>query len=40
MLIVAGFALVYPTVVADLLGIALVLTALAMQYLRGRPVPA
>ena len=40
MLIVAGFALVYPTVAADLLGIALVLTALALQYLRGRPVPA
>jgi TRAP-type uncharacterized transport system fused permease subunit len=40
MLIVAGFALVYPTVAADLLGIGLVIAALALQYLRGRPVPA
>jgi TRAP transporter 4TM/12TM fusion protein len=36
MLIVAGFALVYPTVMADLLGIGLVVAALALQYLRGR----
>jgi TRAP transporter 4TM/12TM fusion protein len=40
MLLVAGFALVYPTVAADLLGITLVIAALALQYLRGRPVPA
>jgi TRAP transporter 4TM/12TM fusion protein len=40
MLLVAGFALVYPTVAADLVGIALVAAALALQYLRGRPVPA
>ena len=40
MLLVAGFALVYPTVAADLIGIALVIAALALQYLRGRPVPA
>jgi TRAP transporter 4TM/12TM fusion protein len=40
MLLVAGFALVYPTAAADLLGIGLVSAALAMQYLRGRPVPA
>ena len=36
----AGFALVYPTVTADILGIGLVIAALAMQYLRGRAVPA
>jgi TRAP transporter 4TM/12TM fusion protein len=36
MLIVAGFSLVYPTVMADLLGIGLVVAALALQYLRGR----
>ncbi len=41
MLLVAGFALVYSTVAADLVGIALVAAAaLALQYLRGRPVPA
>jgi TRAP transporter 4TM/12TM fusion protein len=40
MLLVAGFALVYPTVAADLIGITLVIAALALQYLRGRPVPA
>jgi TRAP transporter 4TM/12TM fusion protein len=40
MLIVAGFALVYPTAMADLLGIGLVIAALALQYLRGRPLPA
>ncbi len=36
MLIVAGFALVYPSVMADMLGIGLMLAALASQYLRGR----
>jgi TRAP-type uncharacterized transport system fused permease subunit len=35
MLLVAGFALVYPTMQADLLGIGLVLAALAIQYFRG-----
>jgi TRAP transporter 4TM/12TM fusion protein len=40
MFILAGFALVYPTTTADLLGLGLVSVALAMQYLRGRPVPA
>jgi TRAP transporter 4TM/12TM fusion protein len=40
MLLVAGFALVYPSVTADLLGIGLVIAALALQYFRGRPVPA
>ena len=40
MLLVAGFALVYPTVAADLIGIALVIAALALQFLRGKPVPA
>jgi TRAP transporter 4TM/12TM fusion protein len=40
MLIAAGFALVYPTVMADLIGIGLVVAALALQLLRGRPVPA
>ncbi len=39
MLLVAGFALVYPTVIADLIGIGLVIVALGLQYLRGRPVP-
>ena len=34
MLLVAGFALVYPTLLADLVGMGLVLAALAMQYLR------
>ena len=38
MFLVAGFALVYPTPVADLLGLGLVIAALAMQYLRGRTV--
>ena len=38
MLIVAGFALVYPTMAADLLGISLVVAALALQFFRGRPV--
>ena len=36
MLLVAGFALVYPTVTADLIGIGLVVAALGMQHLRGR----
>ncbi|MDP3619015.1 MAG: TRAP transporter fused permease subunit [Ramlibacter sp.] len=36
MLIVAGFALVYPAMVADLIGIGLVAAALGLQYLRGR----
>ena len=40
MLLVAGFALVYPTMVADLVGIGLVLAALALQYLRREPAPA
>ena len=40
MLIVAGFALVYPGSMADLIGFGLVIAALAMQYLRKelRPV--
>jgi hypothetical protein len=37
---VAGIALVYPTMTADLLGIALVIVALAMQYFRREPLPA
>ena len=40
MLLVAGFALVYPTMVADLVGIGLVLAALALQYLRNEPASA
>lgn len=40
MLLVAGFALVYPTMLADLLGIVLMVAVLAMQYFRARPVPA
>ena len=40
MLIVAGFALVYPGIVADLLGFGLVLAALAMQVLRKELKPA
>ena len=40
MFTVAGFALVYPTMTADLVGLGLVSVALALQYLRGRPVPA
>jgi TRAP transporter 4TM/12TM fusion protein len=40
MFIVAGFALVYPSVVADLIGIGLTAAALAMQYLRRSPQPA
>ena len=37
MLLAAGFALVYPTTLADLIGIALVVAALAMQVLRRAP---
>ncbi len=40
MFLVAGFALVYPTPAADLLGLGLVIAAMAMQYFRGQPVPA
>jgi TRAP transporter 4TM/12TM fusion protein len=40
MLLVAGFALVYPTMAADLLGIGLVVAALAMQFFRRSPLPA
>jgi TRAP-type uncharacterized transport system fused permease subunit len=40
MLLVAGFALVYPTLLADLVGIGLVLAALALQYLRREPASA
>lgn len=38
MLIVAGFALVYPGMIADVLGFGLVLVALVSQYLRSRRV--
>ena len=40
MLLIAGFALVYPTVTADLIGIGLVIAALALQFFRDRPVLA
>jgi TRAP transporter 4TM/12TM fusion protein len=40
LLIVAGFALAYPTWVADLVGIAIVVGVMAMQYLRPQPQPA
>jgi TRAP transporter 4TM/12TM fusion protein len=40
MLIVAGFALVYPSATADLTGVGLVIGALALQFLRGRRVLA
>ena len=40
MLIVAGFALVYPSVVADVIGFGLVIAVLAMQYLRRQLQPA
>jgi TRAP-type uncharacterized transport system fused permease subunit len=40
MFTVAGFALVYPTVTGDLIGIGLVAAALAMQYFRREPLPA
>ncbi|RJF92476.1 TRAP transporter permease [Noviherbaspirillum saxi] len=38
MLIIAGFALVYPGMIADVLGFGLVLVALVSQYVRGRRV--
>ena len=40
MFIVAGFALVYPTVTGDVIGIGLVTVALASQYFRREPLPA
>ena len=40
MLIVAGFALVYPSLVSDLLGFGLVLLALTLQFMRRQSVPA
>jgi TRAP transporter 4TM/12TM fusion protein len=40
MLLIAGFALVYPTVTADLIGIGLVIAALALQFFRDRRVLA
>ena len=40
MLIAAGFALVYPSTAADLIGFGLVAAALAMQVLRKDPLPA
>ena len=40
MLIVAGFALVYPSTLADLIGFGLVIVALLMQYLRKNLQPA
>jgi TRAP transporter 4TM/12TM fusion protein len=40
MLIVAGFALVYPSAFADVIGFGLVIAALAMQYLRQELKPA
>ena len=40
MLIVAGFALVYPSLISDLLGFGLVLMALTLQFMRRQPVPA
>ena len=40
MLIVAGFALVYPSTLADLIGFGLVVAALLMQYLRKNLQPA
>ncbi len=40
MLIVAGFALVYPSIVADGIGFGLVVAVLAMQYLRKKPMLA
>ena len=39
MLIVAGFALVYPGRVADVIGFGLVIAALAMQYFRAEAQP-
>jgi TRAP transporter 4TM/12TM fusion protein len=40
MFLVAGFALVYPTTSADLIGISLMIVALALQYFRAEPIPA
>ncbi|HWI78201.1 MAG TPA: TRAP transporter large permease subunit, partial [Ramlibacter sp.] len=40
MFLVAGFALVYPTTTADVLGIGLVIVALALQYFRAEPALA
>ena len=40
MLVVAGFALVYPSASADLVGFGLVIAAMAMQYLRRNAIPA
>jgi UPF0716 family protein affecting phage T7 exclusion len=34
MFIVAGFALVYPGAIADLIGFGLVIAAMSMQYVR------
>jgi len=39
MLIVAGVALAYPSVVSDAIGLGLVVVALAMQWLRRTPQP-
>jgi len=38
MFIVAGFALVYPGALADLIGFGLVVAALALQHFRREPV--
>jgi TRAP-type uncharacterized transport system fused permease subunit len=38
--VIAGFALVYPTTTADLIGIALFAAATAMQLFRRQPQPA
>jgi TRAP-type uncharacterized transport system fused permease subunit len=38
--LIAGFALVYPTTSADLIGLTLVIVGLALQYFRATPVPA
>jgi TRAP transporter 4TM/12TM fusion protein len=38
MFLVAGFALVYPTLTSDLIGLGLVILAVALQFLRGRSV--
>ena len=40
MLIVAGFALVYPSTVSDLIGFGLVIAALVLQYFRKTLQPA
>jgi TRAP-type uncharacterized transport system fused permease subunit len=40
MLIIAGFALVYPSIIADGIGFGLVVAVLAMQYLRKKPMLA